>query len=375
VVTVMRNATIECPSAPELSQRDLDERTLATLARAGTDPGQLTAAGRPRRTLPPYPHGWYAICFADELRPGALLVRPFMGREVLLLRTESGAAAAMDVYCPHLGAHLGYGGRVEGELLRCPFHGFRFDAAGACVATAYGSKPPQNARLQTFPLRERNGMLLLHHGAGGAAPTWEVPALDSTGWSRPVHRRFILAAHPQETTENSVDLGHFSVVHRYRTMRMLRDPIVAGPYLSTKFSAHRDLPLIGRWLAARQMHFDFEFETHIHGLGYSQVDVRVRGFDIRARLWVLPTPIDAERIAIYLAASGSGAADTHPALRVVPSAVRAALIGRGLLAALIADARQDFAVWEHKAYVERPLLARGDGPIAKYRAWAAQFYA
>ena len=326
-----------------------------------------------RRALPPYPSGWYVLAFTDELSAEQMLIRPFTGRELVLWRTHAGRVAAMDAYCPHLGAHFGHGGRVEGERLRCPFHGFCFDPAGHCVATGYGGKVPPTATIETWPVREQNGMILVWHGTKGAAPTWEVPAIVTRGWSTPVHRRFVLGAHPQETTENSVDLGHFAHVHGYREVRMLRDVVVDGPYLSTAFTAHRPLPLVGGWSTA---HFDFEFETHIHGLGYSMVDVRVRGFDIHARLWVLPAPIDGERITLHVAASGDGTGDdVHPWLRPIPRRLRAAAIGRGLLLALAADARQDFAIWQHKRYVSPPALAIGDGPIGKYRTWAAQFYA
>ncbi len=278
----------------------------------------------------------------------------------------------MDAYCPHLGAHFGRGGRVQGEQLRCAFHGFCFDSEGRCVATGYGSKPPPTANVSTWPVRETNGMILVYHGADGAAPSWEVPALEARGWSAPVFRRFVLNAHPQETTENSVDLGHFSHVHGYGAVHMLRDVVTEGPYLSTAYASHRPMPLLSRWSS---IHFDFDFETHIHGLGYSQVDVRVRGFDIGARLWVLPTPIDAQRISLYLAASGDGTADdTHPWLRPIPRRLRARAIGAGLLFALSVDAKQDFAIWQHKRYVHPPALAQGDGPIGKYRTWAAQFY-
>ncbi|HUL99757.1 MAG TPA: Rieske 2Fe-2S domain-containing protein [Mycobacterium sp.] len=326
-----------------------------------------------RRALPPYPSGWYALAFSDELARERLLVRPFVGRELVLLRARSGRVAAMEAYCPHLGAHFGHGGTVQGELLRCPFHGFRFDHDGRCVETGYASKPPPTACIETWPVREVNGMLLVYHGATRAAPPWEVPALDWNGWSAPVYRRFVLEAHPQETTENSVDLGHFSYVHGYRSVRMLRDVVVHGPYLSTAYTARRPAPLVGRLSAALEV--DFEFETHIYGLGYSQVDVRIRGFDVRARLWVLPVPIDAERVALFLAASGNGSPDeVHPWLRPIPRRLRAALIGRGLLAGLVSDARQDFAIWQHKRYVNPPALAHGDGPIGKYRTWAKGFY-
>jgi nitrite reductase/ring-hydroxylating ferredoxin subunit len=322
--------------------------------------------------LSPYPNGWYALAFSDELARGATLARTLAGVELVLFRTASGQACAMEAYCPHLGAHLGYGGRVEGEQLRCPFHGFRFDTGGQCVATGYGTKPRPAAKIRTWPLREVNGVLLGALAAGGGAPSWEVPQLDTTGWSPPVHRRFVLSAHPQETTENSVDLGHFAAVHGYRSVRMRREVVTDGPYLSTAYAAQRAAPLLGRWWP--RVRIDFEFETHIFGLGYSLVEVRVLGLEVRARLWVLPTPIDGERIALYLAASGNGRDAVHRWLTWLPGTLRAALIARGLCAGLVADARQDFAIWQHKRYIERPALVGGDGPIGKYRAWAAQFY-
>jgi len=45
-------------------------------------------------------------------------------------------------YCPHLGAHFGYGGQVIGKHIRCPFHSFEFDINGVCQSTAYGTRTP-----------------------------------------------------------------------------------------------------------------------------------------------------------------------------------------------------------------------------------------
>ena len=44
---------------------------------------------------------------------------------------------SIDAFCPHLGAHLGYGGLVEESTIRCPFHAWRFDGTGACVEVPY----------------------------------------------------------------------------------------------------------------------------------------------------------------------------------------------------------------------------------------------
>jgi len=324
-----------------------------------------------RRPLPPFPSGWYALAFSDELARGTTLARTLAGVDLVLFRTESGQPCAMEAYCPHLGAHLGHGGQVEGEQLRCAFHGFRFDTAGRCVATGYGTKPPVTT-IRTWPLREVNGILLGALAPDGDTPNWEIPQLDMAGWSAPIHRRFVLSSHPQETTENSVDLGHFAAVHGYSSVRMRREVVTDGPYLSTAYAARHALPVLSRlWPRLR---IDFEFDTHIFGLGYSLVEVRVPGLELRARLWVLPTPIDGERIALCLATSGSGGTGVHPWLSWLPGRLRAVLIARVVGAGLVADARRDFDVWQHKRYIERPALVAGDGPISKYRSWAAQFY-
>jgi phenylpropionate dioxygenase-like ring-hydroxylating dioxygenase large terminal subunit len=283
-----------------------------------------------------------------------------MGEDLVVYRTRSGVAHAVPPYCPHLGAHLGFGGRVDGELLVCPFHGFAYDGTGACVRTGYGTKPPARARLVQRPVRETNGLLLVWHGAG--PPSWSVPELDGQRWTEVKCRRFVLRDHPQETTENSVDLGHFAIVHGYRSVRMLRDPVVDGPHLSTAFAAAHPLPLLGRTL-------DFEFETEIYGLGYSLVNVHVPRPAVDARLWVLPTPIDERRLTLRLAASVRVQSGRAPARRLVD-----AVLTQLILFGFARGAKQDFPIWENKRYVERPALALGDGPIGVYRRWARQFY-
>jgi nitrite reductase/ring-hydroxylating ferredoxin subunit len=310
--------------------------------------------------LPPYPHGWYAVGFSDELRPGVVLTRPFMGGELVVYRTESGRVCAVDPYCAHLGAHFGFGGSVDGNLIVCPFHGFAYDEAGICVRTGYSTKPPPTARVRQHPLRETNGILLVYHDDAESSPSWEVPALDADrkDWTRLRRREFVLRDHPQETTENSVDFGHFAHVHGYRNPRMLRGAVTDGPYLSTAFAADHPLPLLLRRT------LEFEFETEIFGLGYSLVNARVPRFGLEARLWVLPTPIDEERLTLRLAAS------IRRSRRRLPEGLLAKLV----LAGFAYDARQDFPIWENKRYLPRPALAQGDGPIGMYRRWALQFY-
>ena len=316
-----------------------------------------------RPDLHPYPNGWYLFAMSAELAAGNVLARQFMGQEIVVFRAESGDAYAVDAYCAHLGAHLGHGGMVCGGVIQCPFHGFQYDGGGSCVRTGYSTPVPPKAKLRTWPLREQNGFLLLYHHNNCEAPAWEVPPVETEGWTKLVYKSFTLRDHPQETTENSVDVGHFTYVHHYREPRMLKAFAAEGPYLSTGYAFKRALRLLGYELTE----LDFAFETQIYGLGYSMVNVTVPLLRTTARLWVLPTPIDEERLTLHLAVRIKKR-DAFPGTLVDP------LLARFLLRSLANDAGQDFPIWENKRYTDPPALAQGDGPIGKYRRWAKQFY-
>ncbi|MFT5434031.1 MAG: phenylpropionate dioxygenase-like ring-hydroxylating dioxygenase large terminal subunit, partial [Myxococcota bacterium] len=173
-----------------------------------------------RYPFSPFPDGWFAVGWSQELKAGQVLPLFYMGRELVLYRTESGQAVLADAFCPHLGAHLGHTGSVEGEELRCAFHGFCFDKKGQCSSTSYGSKAPPSAKMKQYPTHEFSGMILgwFHHA--DAAPDWTVPEVSQEGWSTLSTNTTELRTHPQETTENSVDMGHLVHVHLYRDVRI-----------------------------------------------------------------------------------------------------------------------------------------------------------
>lgn len=322
--------------------------------------------------LPPFPDGWYAVAFSDDLVPGQILSRTFCGEEVVVFRTVSGGPVVMAAHCPHLGAHLGVGGTVDGEEITCPFHGFRFDPSGTCVATGYGSDPPRELVAPVRSVHETDGIVLAWHGAD-SGPSFVIPELDGEGWSALVHRSYRLRDHPQETTENAVDLGHFAVVHGYDSVEMLEPVEVDGPSFSVRYAAARPMP----WLGPLARPVRFEFAPSIRGLGYSLVHVAIPDLGIEARLLVLATPIDGTHVDLRLGLRLRQIAEpgrVHRLVALVPRRVLGWVVSRSILAGFAGDAGQDFPIWENKAYIERPRLARGDGPIGVYRRWARQFY-
>ena len=95
----------------------------------------MKIANKPK-LLQSFPNGWYSLCLAQDMRPGEMKMLQFAGEEIVLFRTQSAAVCALEAYCHHLGAHIGYGGNVKGECVRCPFHGFEYNVDGECTSCA-----------------------------------------------------------------------------------------------------------------------------------------------------------------------------------------------------------------------------------------------
>lgn len=319
------------------------------------------------------PEGWFAVGFSDELARGAVRAIRFVGRELVLFRTASGTAGAFSAHCPHMGAHLGKGGTVVGESLRCPFHGLRFERSGRCVAGGSEGPPPPSARAEPWPLRERNGVLLLHHTVDGREPEWEVPELDESGWSSTLRRSWRLRGHPQETNENSVDLAHFRALHQYDSVEMVSELRTSGSYLNARYAMTRK----GRLFGVGPREVRAEFEVHVHGLGYSLVEASVPAQGVRTRHFIFATPTDPGWIDLRIAMSAADVVrpgQIHPILVLVPPSLVTRLVRRLVFRGFAHDVAQDLEVWENKIFVATPRLARDDGPIAAYRRWAQTQY-
>ncbi len=323
--------------------------------------------------LSPYPTGWYAIGFTDELPAGTVLTRQIAGREVVLFRTQSGEAAALDPYCTHLGAHLGHGGEVVGDTIRCPFHGFCFDTQGVCTKTGYDTKPPAKARIQRWRLQEKNGILFLFFSADGAEPTFEIPLADDAAWTPVRHRELRLRGHVQEIAENSVDIGHLTWIHKYEDVRTLSELKTEGAYLNARYGMTRPRKTFGKSAGIAT-----EFEIHQYGLGYARVEVTVTSLGIHTRQFVLASPLNENEIMLRLAMSVKRIekpSTVHPLLALAPKGWVTNLVADQGIKEFEADVRQDLPIWQNKIYVTPPALAAGDGPVGAYRKWAKQFYA
>lgn len=309
---------------------------------------------RRRCPLPPYPNGWFRVADSDEIGRGEARGLRYFGREILLLRGEDGAARVFDAHCPHLGAHLGHGGRVEGDAIRCPFHAWRFGPDGRCVEIPYARRIPPRAALRPWPVCERNGLVMVWHHAGGEAPSWEIPEVadwSAEGWSPPQRRSWKVRAHSQEMAENVVDDAHFKYVHGTHTM----------PRSTAEIDGHvfRAVSISKVGTPRGEVEGRIDIETHGFGFGVT----RFRGV-IETLLIVSGAPIDEEysetTIRFRVRTLGNADADRG--------------VGRAFIAEIERQFGQDIPIWENKIHLERPVLCDGDGPIGLLRKYARQFY-
>ena len=112
---------------------------------------------------------WQPLALAEELAgPRPLKPVKLMGQEFVLFRDENGQLGLLDRDCPHRGADLAFG-RLEHGGLRCPFHGWLFDAKGTCLETPAepaGSKLCTRIRQGAYPVVEKSGVVFAYLGEG-----------------------------------------------------------------------------------------------------------------------------------------------------------------------------------------------------------------
>ena len=305
----------------------------------------------------PLPYGWFQVCVPDEVAVGDTKALYYFDRHLVAWRDDEGRLQVMDAFCPHLGAHLGHGGTVDGCEIICPFHGWRFDEAGSNVDIPYSTRTNKRARIRSYPTVEVNGKSLVwFHPEPGVEPMWDIPTLpelDSGEMWGPIRTRHTVLAHAQELGENAVDAAHFRYVHHTAEVPEITSYVTDGPVA--------EMRSIQRFPTPRGV-VDGKIESVGYGPGVSII--RFSGI-IDTLLVSSTTPIDGgsceTRFDFYTRSMGDAAATSGVAQAFVSEVDRQFL--------------EDMPVWEHKAHLTRPALADTDGPFMAFRKWYQQFYA
>ena len=314
--------------------------------------GRSPRTGMSQSRFPfPLPYGWFSIGRLDELPQVPVAPIRAFDQELVLWRNNDGHHLS-DAFCPHLGAHLGHGGRVEDGRLVCPFHEWTFNDAGGNVSIPYADRPNRKAQLRTYPTMVRNRHLLAwYHPDQTVAPLWDIPEclpadpVECLRIDRPVKSVW------QDVAENSVDMAHFKSVHGMSKVAEVGELTIDGYFRRVRSTQAFKT---GRGEIAGEIH------SNSHGPGVGVVMFKLMS---EVTLISTVTPIGLEevhlRFTMYHAAGDEIASK----------------IGQGFGAEVARQLDQDIPIWEHKRYQASPALAPSEKPITEFRRWASQFYA
>ncbi|WP_375511668.1 Rieske 2Fe-2S domain-containing protein [uncultured Nostoc sp.] len=311
----------------------------------------------------PFPSGWFRIAYSHELTLKKVVPLRYFGKDLVIFRTEDGTACVLDAHCPHLGAHLGYGGKVKGETIQCPFHGWCFNSKGHCTDIPYANKIPSLAQLRTWPVREINGLIFVYYHAWGEAPSWEIPDIPeytSAEWMPfRLTYQWKLRSHIQELGEQIADIAHIPTVHLDDSVKSDL-PDVDGPVWRQDFCTQRAFTT-----RLFNTQIKTQYSVNLYGLGYSLQKYYTKAItELRFVLLFLYTPIDEESVEVHLVSS----------VKKLFNKAATFAFTTLMLKDLKKEAEKDIVILEKKLYRPDPILCEGDGQILKYRRWASQFY-
>jgi phenylpropionate dioxygenase-like ring-hydroxylating dioxygenase large terminal subunit len=160
------------------------------------------------RKLGIHPDHWYPLARSKDLARGKTLGVRFAGDPIVLVRTESGSAFALENRCAHRQVPL-CAGTVQGERLQCCYHGWSYDAAGRCKIP-YRADAERPRGVRSYPCREAYGFVFVFPGE--AARAEQVPFPDVPTYADSRYKTHVLDAevecHYTFFHENLMDMNH-----------------------------------------------------------------------------------------------------------------------------------------------------------------------
>jgi 3-ketosteroid 9alpha-monooxygenase subunit A len=339
-----------------------------------TDPRQeALSEQRARRTFPSdqIGSGWYVIGWSTDFTVGEVKPLSYFDTELIAFRGESGDLHVLDAYCRHMGAHLGYGGCVEGDSIRCPYHGWAYDGDGRNVDIPY-SKPDKmgNLRLKQWNIREIDGIVVAYYSSDESPPTYELPErlvrYDGDSWPvSPATTKTWLdqPVSPQFMAENAADAAHFKYVHRSNEVADIASYGAAVGVFHSRINIRFGGGVGSTWATPNgPVDGTITNENWGLGIGWSHL----QGFDdVTFCLGI--TPITARtadmRSTTWVARKRADGSDMDEETRDRWVAQQNAQI----------DA--DLVIWKRMSYAEKVPWAKSEqAAMRDLRQWADQFY-
>ncbi|MDH3510432.1 MAG: aromatic ring-hydroxylating dioxygenase subunit alpha [Gammaproteobacteria bacterium] len=162
---------------------------------------------------------WYVAEESQNVIDQPVHVR-MLGQDFVLFRDTDGAAHCLSNVCIHRGGSLGHG-KLKGDCVECPYHGWRFDGAGICrriPSLGSDTSPPARAKIDSYPIREKYGFIFAFLGdlpEASRPPIMPIPEWGDDAW-RSALLRYEFNFDYKRSIENGVDLAHNEYTHSFQ---------------------------------------------------------------------------------------------------------------------------------------------------------------
>lgn len=301
-----------------------------------------------------YAHGWYQVAFTTELTQELTPVN--IGNRMLVLAQTANGLKAYDAACPHRGANLAYGGRIERGTIVCPFHGYRI-GMGRCGITAE----------RGFFVREYSVLVVgesvfvrlsdeYENGFAAALRELQTNHKFYAGFTR------ILKVSNELVIENGFDAQHFKIVHGvFNQPELVIKPSESGELRAEGFFEYPKLGMATSGVFETQR-VPFKARAISPGLIISSLE----GADPYTVITgATPTTHQHEcRVWVSVAVPVAHEGD-EPNPQLVKILIEQSAVG----------IEKDSVVWEHLVYNTPTRLTSKDTAVAEYQAFCRNFYA
>jgi 3-ketosteroid 9alpha-monooxygenase subunit A len=312
-----------------------------------------------------FPRGWFIVAESSELDAGPMAVR-FWGRDLALYRGESGKAIMLDAYCGHMGTHITAstsamivknGEQIEGNSIRCPYHGWRYNEFGDVDDIPYHDGPcPKSASIRAYPVVDNMGCIMAWFDPDGREPDYDAPFLKE--WDDPqwvnwkLDHLGVLDIHSQEILDNMADCRHLGPTHG-----------APSEYFENEINNE---VYVQRQGGPMQL-----YETYL----YTTTWYTGPGILLSKQVWsdtvvfelIANTPVEDGKTQCWHGCLYKGSAN--------PTTAEDAEVALGIQAGALEAFGADFNVWANKRPALTIMQMKTDGPFRTGRKWYSQFFA
>lgn len=206
----MVDATHDNEAEPESGRPAVDEHGPLISAQALLAP----PPSKVRASVVKLPGQWFIVATAEELTKKPI-EKMLLGIPLVLFRDGNGRPGALVDRCPHRNVPLSLGAVVDGQL-QCPYHGWRFDAAGSCrfIPSLCGDPEGKARNAVAYPALEQDGFIWVYSTPGPMPDTlpYRFALLGAKGYTSV--RQVVRADSTMHAAlENALDVPHTQFLH------------------------------------------------------------------------------------------------------------------------------------------------------------------